>query len=90
MKTIMMICRSKDEMSKMFVQLVKTLFPECEIQTVYTHRRPGIAKSMRMGGIAAAICRVQKNVCGSHEPEGCIDIELPYEEPFVRASNLSN
>lgn len=62
MKTIVMICHSNDEMPKPFVKLVKTLFPECEVKTVSTHRPSGIPKNLRMGGIAAA-----KEIAGKKE-----------------------
>lgn len=35
MKTIIMICRSKDEMTDSLVHLVEAIFPECDIQTIY-------------------------------------------------------
>ncbi len=67
MKTIVMICRSKDEMPESFIELVKTLFPECRIQAVYSHLSSGIPKTMRMGGAAAAICITAKKA-GCKEP----------------------
>lgn len=90
MKTIVMVCRSEDEMPQVLVQLVRTLFPECEIRTVHGHRPLEISKSLRMGGLAAAVCHVQKNVCGGDEPERCIQIDDPYEWPLVRSMFLSN
>jgi hypothetical protein len=40
MKTIFMVCRSEKETPLALIQLMKTLFPECEVHVIYRSSAP--------------------------------------------------
>jgi hypothetical protein len=90
MNTIVMICRSKDERPDSFVRLVQTLFPECRIQTVYSNLSPGIPKSLKMGGVATAICTTARKAgrpapSPPGEKERYAGAETSFPPPLVRS-----
>jgi hypothetical protein len=90
MKTIVMICRSKNETPDSFVQLVKAIFPECEVQTVYSQLPLSVPISLKMGGAISAICASTRKTgtrekSRSAQPETRGKIEDACARPFTRS-----
>lgn len=45
MKTIVLVCRSEQEMPISLLHIMKNLFPECEVHIVYDHGQPSVKQS---------------------------------------------